>query len=93
VHQQVDMKNKTWVYRYQLHYDMYKSSLHPHKHMLELAKELGFEILKAEPVSIADCWIFLIESETPWLTKKFPDCITVQGYPSYKTDLIVGYTR
>jgi hypothetical protein len=27
------------------------------------------------------------------LTKKFPECITVQGYPSYEKDLIAGYTR
>ena len=82
------------TYRYQLHYSLYNElGKHPHEHMIELSKEFNFKILKKEPVSIADCWIFVIETDDPWLTKKFPDCITVQGYPSYEKDLIAGYTR
>jgi len=85
------MKENHIVYRCQFHYSMYESARHPHEHMLELAKEFGFKLLHAEPVSIADCWIFIIESEDPWVFKKLPNCLTVQGYPCYFTDSIAKY--
>lgn len=50
------MKN----YRYDVigaHYD--GVSEHPQRQM----KNLGYKIIKSEPVSIADCWWFRVENE------------------------------
>lgn len=46
-------------------YDLIKAYLefsikeHPQKQM----KNLGFNVIKAEPVPIADCWIFIVEND------------------------------
>lgn len=63
---------------------------HPQVEMNKLANELSFTILSSEPVSIGDCWLFLVESDDVWLTKKFPSWITHLGLPR---DYIKGKFR
>ena len=36
---------------------------HPQVELKKLQEQLGFNVLYSEPVSIADCWLFLIESD------------------------------
>ena len=59
---------------------------HPQVELKKLQEQLGFNVLYSEPVSIADCWLFLIESDDAWLTKKFPSWIDVLGLPREKNN-------
>lgn len=75
----------TW--RYFLHFDLIGAdeggaTNHPQEEMSKLARELNFKILYSEPVPVGDCWLFLIEANTPWLGNKLPKWIAHQGYPS-----------
>lgn len=36
---------------------------HPQKVMEKIAKIHNFKVIKSEPISVADCWIFTIEYE------------------------------
>ena len=59
-------------------YNMIGASLagverHPQEHMIEIARDLGVKILTAEPVPIADCWLFSLEGDSPLI---LPDYIT-----------------
>lgn len=54
---------------------------HPQLEMMDLGEELKFNILESEPVSISDCWLFLVESDDVWLVKKLPNWITYLGLP------------
>lgn len=82
-------KNKLTHWKYQLHYDMIGADMsgkinHPQVVMKEFIESMKIDnieikILEAEPVSIGDCWLFLIKCSTPWLTSKLPSYITHQG--------------
>jgi hypothetical protein len=88
------MSETFWIY--QLHYNMINrltGKKHPQIVMNKLITDLkqkgiSIEIIYSESVSIADCWIFIVEASTPWLADKLPPFITMQGinldylYPS-----------
>jgi len=80
-------------YRYFLRFDMHGASEngrveHPQRVMIDLGKTLGFDILYNEPVSIASCWLFIVESKSPWLSNKLPKYIDHEGYPSDANQMI-----
>jgi len=80
-------EKKLTHWKYYLHYDIIGAQMigineHPQKDMIDIAKALDCKILSAEPVSIGDCWLFLIRSDTPWLASKLPSYITHQGFPN-----------
>jgi hypothetical protein len=55
---------------------------HPQKQMRILEEELNFKVIGSEPVSIADCWMFWLESDNENL--ELPDYITVLDYRSFE---------
>jgi hypothetical protein len=71
---------------YFVRYDMIGADLnygvcqHPQKQMMELVKDLNFKVIGAEPVSIADCWMFWLESENKNL--ELPGYIKILDYIS-----------
>jgi len=81
-------------WKYQVHYDIRGAqeegvTSHPQVDMLHILDMSGakFRILESEPVSIADCWLFLIKADTPWLGKHFPSYVTHQGVGNDKEGL------
>jgi hypothetical protein len=58
----------------------YNIHQHPQKQMKELSQELNFETIGAEPVSIADCWMFWLESDNENL--ELPGYIKIINYIS-----------
>jgi hypothetical protein len=53
---------------------------HPQKQMKELSQELNFKTIGAETVSIADCWMFWLESDNENL--ELPGYIKILNYIS-----------
>ena len=44
-----------------------------HEHPQVAMSNLGFKVIKCEPVSIADCWWFRVENE---IEQPLPKCLT-----------------
>lgn len=88
------MKNEKLHWKYQLYFSMigaYDAGAKEHpqaemKRFIEKMKVEGvnIEILESEPVSIADCWLFLVKCSSPWLGGSLPSYITHQGLGSDK---------
>lgn len=80
---------------YYLRLDMFGASSagktrHPQLEMADLGKSLNFNILESEPITIGDCWLFLVESDDVFMVKKLPSWVDCLGLPR---DYIKGKFR
>ena len=74
------------IYKYYINYNVIQASKngktkHPQEEMKDLADQLGCEITHCSPVIIADCWLFRLKANNPWLVQAFPpEYIKVLGW-------------